>query len=134
MNTPHPSNEELLLHLEGESSTAAAKRVEDHLSQCPQCAAEIAGWRRSMQKLQNYDWPQPQAARRWNRMFVKLAAAAVIMAGLGFGIGRSITPNSAGLRASSAAELRGELAPQLRAELVADLQAVQKRQEENQRT
>jgi anti-sigma factor RsiW len=132
----HPSYEELLLHLEGGTSRALARRVEAHLNDCPECAAEVAGWQRTMEKLQKYDWPKAEVAPgwRWNTRVVTLAAAALIMAGFCFWLGHLMAPDTARLKASIAAELRAELRPELQADLVAQLQQVQQRQEENQQS
>ena len=130
----HPSNEELLLYLEKAGSPEQTKAVKAHLKTCPECAAEIAGWERTAKKLQEFDWPTTAAVRQpiWSRMIFKLAAAAVIMAGLGFGLGRATGAPPAKVKAAITRDLLATLGPQLKAELTAGLEAAQRQQEQNQ--
>jgi hypothetical protein len=129
----HPSYEELFNHLEGVSSPDAARRMEDHLQLCPQCAAELAGWRRSVKRLRHYEWPQGQPAIRsaWSAMALKWAAVAALVLGLGFGLGRASAPSPAALKESIVSEVRQQLRQTLRADL---LQAIQQSQDRYQGT
>jgi anti-sigma factor RsiW len=117
----HPNYEELFMHLEGSSSADAARRMEEHLENCPQCAAELAGWQRSIKRLQECVWPERRAASRsaWSLMALKWAAAAALVLGLGFGLGRAFPPGTARLRDSIYTEARQQLRREIRADLLA---------------
>ena len=118
----HPTYEQLLAYVEGTNPVHTAKQVEEHLANCPECEAEIAGWRRTIEKLEGYEWPQPQpvglglsaSGLKW-----AVAAAAVLMLTIGIGLGRLSEPSAAKVGQQVAAQLK----PQLQAELKADLLA-----------
>jgi hypothetical protein len=117
----HPTYEELFMHLEGSSSPEAAKRLQEHLENCPQCAAELAGWQRSVKRLQGCEWPERRAANppAWGPRALKWAAAAALVLGLGFGLGRASGPSTAKLKDSIITEVRQQLRQEMRAGLSA---------------
>src|SRR5580658_9964688 len=116
----HPNHEEWLPFLDGEASPEAAKNLSEHLKVCPQCAAEMAARRRSIQTLQRLAWPrQRRAARNWVAPAVKWGLAAAIVLGLGFGLGRFSAPNAKALETEVAAQVRDELRQEVRSDLLA---------------
>ena len=119
----HPSYEELLAHLEDSDAAGAQDKVKQHLDRCPQCAAELAGWRRTIQRLEHYDWPtkQDQRLALAGRM-AKWAAAAVLVLGIGFGFGR--LSGGALTQQAIAATVKQQVRDQLRSELQAALDPV----------
>src|SRR5579859_1011606 len=113
----HPTYEDLLAHLEGAGSTQSAQEITRHLQHCSQCSAELAGWQRTVQRLQSCEWPKPEVIRPALAGFlVKWAAAAVFVLGIGFGLGR-LTSNAA-IKTAVATELKAQLASEMKAELL----------------
>ena len=84
----HPEREEWVPFLFGEVTPEVRRELAAHLRACPDCAAEIEGWRRSLGKLDQWRLPpapsrplQPLApAFRW-----AVAAAVVLLAGAALG-------------------------------------------------
>jgi hypothetical protein len=126
----HPTQNEWLKYVDGEASPEDLERLEAHLKQCPMCATEVAGWRRSVQKLRR--WPIP-AARQMRGVprsqaprfaaFVKWGLAAVIVLGVGFGFGRLSVLRAASFQQSVAVHVREDLKRELQADLLAALDA-----------
>ena len=106
----HPTYEELLAHLEGPSSSPAARKVANHVENCPECATEIAGWQRTIKKLDRHEWPNPQWAT---------AAAAVFLLAIGFGLGRVSELSNKRLKQTLAAQVKRQVEDELKAELLA---------------
>jgi len=120
----HPTYEELLTHLES-SAGESAKRIKQHLENCAECSAEIAGWQRTIQQLQNYDLPATQkvpvvgAARPGG--LLKWAAAAIFILSIGIALGRYSQPSAARLKENIVAGLKPQLHQELKAEFLAAL-------------
>ena len=110
MNT-HLTDEERLAYIEGRASTETTAHIKD----CATCAAEIQSWRRSIQRLEDLEWPAraPRRATIHAPIF-KLAAAAALAICIGFAFGRFSTPN--------AAEIKAEIERDLHKTLLAELQ------------
>src|SRR5947207_14089864 len=114
----HPTYEELLAHLEDAGAGEAQDKVKRHLDNCPQCAAELAGWRRTIQRLEDYNWPTKQDQRlALTRRMVKWAAAAVLVLGIGFGVGR-LSSGNALTQPALAATVKQQVRDQLKSELL----------------
>ena len=124
----HPDREEWIPYLFGEADPEAKKKLARHLNACPECAEELRGWRQSLHRLDS--WKSPREQRRpFATPFLNLAAAAVLVLGLGFGLGRWLAPadnagqSRAGLESSLKATLLPELRQQVRQELAGEWQA-----------
>ena len=124
----HPKQNEWLLYLDGEASPEDVKRLLEHLGQCPMCAAEVAGWKRSVQKLQRLPCPaagqgRPERRREPLRVssFVKWGLAAAIVLCMGFAFGRLSALRAGSLTQTIAAQVREDLRSELRADLLAAL-------------
>jgi anti-sigma factor RsiW len=124
----HPKQNEWLLYLDGEASPEDVKRLLEHLGQCPMCAAEVAGWKRSVQKLQRLPCPaagqgRPERRREPLRVssFVKWGLAAAIVLCMGFAFGRLSALRAGSLTQTIAAQVREDLRRELRADLLAAL-------------
>jgi hypothetical protein len=118
----HPNYEDLLAHLEGAGSAESAQDITRHLQQCSQCAAELAGWERTVQRLQSCEWPKPEVIRPALPGFlVKWAAAAVFVLGIGFGLGRLTYPSNAVIKTAVVTELKAQMASAVKAELLGAL-------------
>src|SRR5215471_16727534 len=106
----HPTNEEWLPFLDGEVSAETQARLNAHLEQCPSCAAQVAAWRRTIQKLHNLSVPERHPVRRpWAQPALKWAIAAAVTLFAGFGLGRLTTPSAATIKSEALAQLRQEI-------------------------
>jgi hypothetical protein len=111
----HPSREELTLHLLGEAPAEARRHIAEHLQTCPGCAAQVAAWRGTLRRLDAWRLRPPSAARAaraaWATPVWRWAVAAALVLGIGFALGRGLTPslNSEETRRALAAELRQEI-------------------------
>jgi hypothetical protein len=118
----HPKHEELLSLLEGTEPDGTDKTLQQHVDTCPQCAAEIAGWRRTVRRLEGYAWPTPQESRTvFTTTMLKWAAAAVFILGIGFGFGRLSQPSGERLRQIIATQVKQQVQHELKADLLAAL-------------
>jgi hypothetical protein len=124
----HPDHEEWVPFICHESDPETRKRLAQHLEQCPDCAREVAGWRRSLGRLDQWTLPKPQG--RILSLFppgVKWALAAALVLGVGVLIGRVTTPAP-----WSIPELRGQIESSLRSSFEARLdEALRQVQAEN---
>jgi len=87
----HPKPEEWPPYLFGEATPEARHKLADHLQHCPDCAAEIAGWRQSLGKLDRWKLPRMRT-RSWAAPLRKWGAAAALLLGAGVGLGRWSAP------------------------------------------
>jgi len=115
----HPHREEWIPYLFRETDPETKKRLAAHLNECPECAAELHGWRMSLQRLDA--WKTPKAPRRIMPALgsgLTLAAAAVLVLGLGFmgGLLFSASVDSRHARAELAS-----LMPELRRQVLQEL-------------
>jgi hypothetical protein len=122
----HPTQTEWLLYLDEDVSPEEKNRLAEHLKQCPMCAAEIAGWQRSAQKLQRMPFPEAEQSRAGIRRqslpvssLAKWGLAAAIVLFVGIAIGRSSALRSGPQAQAVAAQVRQELRQQLQEDLLA---------------
>jgi hypothetical protein len=106
----HLNDEERLAFVEGRAS----KETADHVAQCAECAAEVDSWRRTINRLEHFEW----SARQTRRSTIvspafKWALAAGLVLCVGFGLGRFSGPNAAEIQASVKAEVSRDLQKQL---------------------
>ena len=113
MNT-HLTDEERLAYIEDRASTETAAHIKD----CATCAAEIQSWRRSIQRLEDLEWParMPRRAVAPSPL-LKWALAASMALCVGFGVGRFTGPNAAKIQAAVKADLARDLETKLTAAL-----------------
>jgi hypothetical protein len=88
----HPTADEWMSFLYGESSATERSRLSAHLTHCPECRAQAEGWRGAMQALDEWRLPVPGRARALWLGPVKWAAAAALILGLGVALGRFTSP------------------------------------------
>ena len=110
----HLNDEERLAVIEGQPSAEAA----EHVKQCAQCASEIESARRSIQRLENMEWPAlaPRRAIVSAPLF-KWALAACLALCAGFAFGRLSSPNAAQIQATVKAQVKEELRQEMMAYL-----------------
>ncbi len=107
----HPKHEEWPPYLFGEANPAARQRLSRHLQDCSECREEIVAWQRSLVRLDAWKLPRSEKTRESFAPALKWAAAAALVLGLGFGIGRL---NSA---ANGAEKIRAAIEPEIRQQL-----------------
>jgi hypothetical protein len=136
----HPTQNEWLLYLDGEASPEEMHRLLEHLEQCPMCATEVAGWKRSVQKLQRLPFPasaQLRTDRRrdalWASTFLKWGLAAAIVLFVGFAFGRFSSLRTNALEQSVATQVHEELRRELSADLLTALDPEREVQDEFQK-
>lgn len=103
----HPSSEEWMSFLYGETAPVRHTELHAHLQQCAACREQVGTWRGSMTALDAWPLPRP-VTRTFAQPALRWAAAAVVVLGLGFGIGR-ITNSSVTDVKQLQASLRSEM-------------------------
>ena len=124
----HPTNEDWMSYLYDEVDATERARLTGHLQDCPQCQTKVNAWQTAQKNLDGWQLESRRAARKaalpvLARPWLKWAAAAAVVAGIGFGAGRFSTAGSVDPQ-----KFRAEMEPQLRQQLRAEL--VQTMQEE----
>ena len=99
----------------GEVKPDVRQQLNAHLEVCAECRQEVENWQRSLARLEAWKLP-----RRWKspELYVpalKWAAAALLMLGFGFGVGRISAAGSGA--AKDRAALKVQLKEELRQEL-----------------
>src|SRR5438093_7226241 len=121
----HPKREEWTPYLFGEATPEARHKLAEHLQNCPHCAAEIAGWRESLKKLDRWKLPRMRArSAPVAPPFLKWGVAAALLLGTGVGLGRWSAPavDSNALRTRIEASVKSSLARELQRQFNANLQ------------
>jgi hypothetical protein len=113
----HPSSEEWMSYLYGEGPRQAKAALNAHLRACTECQQRVAAWRITTSNLDHWRVATPEAAFGWDlgQPALKWAWAALLVLGLGYGIGRFSTPSA------NPEEIRSAIEKPLRAALVADI-------------
>lgn len=107
----HPSAEQWMDYLYGESTRVDRSRLGAHLKGCQICQETLQGWRGVKSSLSEWKLPA-QTPVMVSRPYVKWAAAAAIMAlGVALGLAGSVT-----VRARETASLRNELREEVRSQ------------------
>src|SRR5208282_5780414 len=117
----HPTQNQWLRYLDGEAAPQDVNRLTEHLQQCPMCAAEVSGWKRSVQKLQQMPFPRPGQVRPERRRepllvgaFVKWGLAAAFVLFVGFAFGRLSDLRADVLEQTVATQVRQDVRRDLR--------------------
>jgi hypothetical protein len=114
----HPDREEWVPFVFGEATAQTRKRLAHHLDQCPECAREVAGWRRTLHQLDRWPLPKVQTTGKIVPFgpAVRWALAAAVVLGVGLLIGRLTAPAPV-----DAAQLRAQVEASVRTVLQADI-------------
>ena len=124
----HPTQNDLLRYMDGEASRETITRMREHLEHCPTCAAEVAGWRRSAQKLRALDFPSVQTGPgrksrvHMAQLVVQRSIAAAIVLFIGFACGHLFALRSGALEQRVTAEAHEEVRREMQADLLAALE------------
>jgi hypothetical protein len=117
----HPKREEWVPYLYGEANPDTRRHLNSHLQECANCREQLQNWKRSLGQLDAWKIPPVRRAADFFAPLVRLAAAAVVLLSIGFGVGRltdsKVTADK--VRAAIEPKLRQELRQQM-AQLVRD--------------
>ncbi len=127
----HPNYEEWAPYIFGEARPTARRRLGAHLRDCAECRSEIEAWRRSLGRLNAWKLPKTHRYTEAIQPVLKWAIAAALVLGVGFGVGRLMSPGispvgdrPSQIEAEVKAALMTELRHELRQQLAADFQNV----------
>ncbi len=109
----HPKREDWVPYLYGEAKPGLRRQLKEHLEGCPECRDELQNWRRSLHQLDAWKLPHTYLRLDAFMPFMKWAAAALLVLGLGFGFGRLTA------RQTDLAKLRAQVEPEIRREFAA---------------
>lgn len=84
----HPNRDEWVPFIFGEASPETAHTLNAHLTQCPECRTQVESWRRALKRLDAWEIPARGRTGLLSQPLVAWAAAAAIVLGIGFGLGR----------------------------------------------
>ena len=108
----HPTREEWMSYLYDELTTEEHSSLAAHLAVCPDCKTRVSDWRTARKNLDVWQLPARPARVPLQRPLVRWAAAAALMIGFGFGVGRFATPATA-----NAGKIRAAIEPEIRQQL-----------------
>jgi anti-sigma factor RsiW len=121
----HPQREEWAPFLFGEATADVRTKLTAHLAHCPECATEIAAWRRSIGRLDEWRLPAREATPRAAASGLRWAVAASVVLGLGFGLGwiaKPSGPEAAELRAQVETSVKAAFASEVRPQIMAEVE------------
>ena len=115
----HPKREDWVQYLYGELKPDLRRQLNEHLQGCAECGEELQSWKRSLHRLDAWKLPRTSGRLDAATPFLKWAAAALLVLGLGFGFGRLTARHAdlAKVRAQVEPGLRREFAELLRREI-----------------
>jgi len=108
----HPNREEWMSYLYDELTAEEHSTLAAHLAVCPDCKTRVNDWRSARRSLDAWQLPARPARVPLQRPLVRWAAAAALMIGIGFGVGRFATPATA-----NAGKIRAAIEPEIRQKL-----------------
>jgi hypothetical protein len=108
----HPTREEWMAYLYDELTAEEHSSLAAHLAVCPDCKMRVNDWRWTRKNLDAWQLPTRHARVPVQRPLVRWAAAAALILGIGFGVGRFATPATA-----NAGKIRAAIEPEIRQQL-----------------
>src|SRR5213592_1476970 len=108
----HPTREEWMSYLYDELTAEDHSSLTAHLAVCPDCKTRVSDWRATRTNLDAWQLPARPSRVPFQRPLVRWAAAAALMIGIGFGVGRFATPATA-----DADKIRAAIEPEIRRQL-----------------
>lgn len=116
----HPNQEQWMDYLYQELPADQRPELDQHLAACEECRAQVDEWRESMSAMDTWKLPAAPARPRQSvaRPWWQWAAAAAVVLGVGFGLGRFATPQP-DLQA-----LARQMEPQLRQQMKQEFAAM----------
>ena len=108
----HPTREEWMSYLYDELTAEEHSSLEAHLAVCPDCKTRVGDWRAARRNLDAWQLPTRRGRVRLQLPVLRWAAAAALMIGIGFGVGRFATPATA-----NAGKIRAAIEPEIRQQL-----------------
>src|SRR5439155_13981573 len=108
----HPTREEWMSYLYDELTAEEHSSLAAHLAVCPDCKTRVSDWRSARKNLDAWQLPARPGRVPFQRPLVRWAAAASLMIGIGFGVGRFATPATA-----NAGKIRAAIEPEIRQQL-----------------
>jgi hypothetical protein len=115
----HPDQQAWVEYLYGELDANTRSLLKDHAAQCTSCRLQLEDWQHARQHLDAWKLPQQPRPSPTRVVFPRLArwtAAALILIGFGFGIGRLAGPPPESI-AAVREELRNEMTGLLEAQI-----------------
>jgi hypothetical protein len=111
----HPQHENWVPFLYGEMKPDLQRQLRAHLEVCAECREEVDNWKQSLRRLDAWKLPRSRKPVDLFVPILKWAASAMLVLGLGFGVGRISTAGS--LAAKDRAALKLQLKQELQQEL-----------------
>jgi len=108
----HPTREEWMSYLYDELTAEEHSSLAAHLAVCSDCKTRVSDWRAARKNLDAWQLPARPGRLPLQRPLVRWAAAAALMIGIGFGVGRFATPATA-----NAGKIRAAIEPEIRQQL-----------------
>src|SRR6185436_2649939 len=108
----HPTREEWMSYLYDELTAEEHSSLAAHLAVCPDCKTRVGDWRATRKNLDAWQLPAQTSGVPFQRPLVRWAAAAALIIGIEFGVGRLATPATA-----EAGRIRAEIEPEIRQQL-----------------
>src|SRR5208283_5190745 len=84
----HPKPEEWVPYVCGGVKPDVRRQLKAHLTECPECRDRVESWNRSLNRLDAWKLPAPNRVFELFAPVLKWAAAAALVLGAGFALGR----------------------------------------------
>ena len=129
----HPNRDEWAPYVFGEATGVEARRLEAHLESRAECAAEVAGWRRSLKMLDSWSVPATPRARNVITPVFRWAVAAAVVLAAGVAAGRMTAPDAKAMRADVEASVKSAVTAEFQQALARSEARLAAAAEENSR-